>query len=861
MVLCAGEAAAQLPVRTRQLQLISNNNTNYAAVESADGQLTNWTLTLPVSEGADYSLLYSDVTATDASLNWLAPGTAGYVLTSGGAGAPPTWSDPSGNDWSLVGNATTNPATNYLGTSDTQPLVIRTDAIERLRVNAAGEVGIGTTAAAGYLLHVTGIQGVPNVRLGSISGAIPTSSIPVGFDRFVVGNSTGDLGEVSYSAVIGQSAWLLAGNATSTAWNGAAGSFLGTTSAQPLSIATTNAIAQDIRFYTGVSGASQRMVISGSGDVTVNGTVGTPNVTITSAGGAANVALPVGFDRVLVANNTGLVSQASASSIVNASAWTLTGNTGTTAYDGVTGNFIGTTDAQDWVWVTGGAFRGRLVGGALNTGNLVLGTTTASPINSNAAAATDRLTILGGDLSFNSESNAAITRQILFRGTAGGAGGRFRIGSDGGDIAWQGGGGQTLQMASYWGIQLIGNRGVGGAPGFVGGAANDPTVNVIGTRTTAPLLATTPPAAFTSNQQEWRSSAGAALSIVDASGNLGVGATAALTAKLQINAASTTGNAIQLDPWGAAAENTGQIRFLELAANGANFAALRSADVMANSNIYTLPDAVGTAGQVLSIQTVTGNNATLTWSAAASSILEEVTAGNGNIRRRVAFTSGVVGLPGLFATDLMGARTLPSETASGPFSGLLAGQENTASGSHSSIVGGRLNTASGAFAHIPGGLSNTVSGAYSLAFGYGATVTQDNTIVFNHPTAGDGLTRVGIDNNNPQTSLDIDGGLVVRPPANLQVTANNFTVNVGNRSYIVLDPNGVNRLGLILSDGLQPGQILILRILETAGNYVAMPDAAASNVNLTGLWVGRADDTITLIWSGANWIETSRSNN
>jgi hypothetical protein len=607
MVLCAVEAAAQLPVRTRQLQLISDNNTNYTRVESADGQLTNWTLTLPVSEGADYSLLYSDVTATDASLTWLAPSaTAGYVLASGGVGAPPAWTDLSGVFWSLTGNALTNPLTNYIGTSDAQPLVVRTTGVERLRVNATGEVGIGTTATAGYLLHVTGVQGTPNVRMGSLSGAAPTAAIPVGFDRFVVANTNGDLAEVRYDAVINQTAWVLAGNATTSAWNGAAGSFLGTTTAQPLSIATTNVVPQDINFYTGVSGASNRMTIEGDGDIFLRGTAGTPNVTLTSVSGAANAVLPVGYDRVLIADATGLVSQASYSAVVNTTAWTLTGNLGTTAWNGVAGNYIGTNDAQDWVWVTNGIFRGRLVGGAANTGNLVLGVRTdaVAPFNSTAAQATDRMTILGGNLSLNSENSGAITREIIFRGTAGT--GNFRIGSDGGDIFWQGGGGQMLQMGSFWGIQISGNRGVVGAPAFIGGAAANPSMDVIGTRTAAPILTTTPPAGLTANQQEWRNAASAPLSIVDADGDFGIGVTAGLVAKLQINAATSTGNALQIDPWGAVAGNTGELRQLELAANGANYIAWKAADNMLASNTYTWPNAYPVADDYVFVSTAAG---------------------------------------------------------------------------------------------------------------------------------------------------------------------------------------------------------------------------------------------------------------
>ncbi|MBL7998705.1 MAG: hypothetical protein JNL32_08725 [Candidatus Kapabacteria bacterium] len=73
-------------------------------------------------------------------------------------------------------------------------------------------------------------------------------------------------------ADISGSAWSLTGNATASAWNGTSGSFLGTTSAQPLSIATTNATAQDIRFFTGANGASERMRITGAGLVGIGTT-------------------------------------------------------------------------------------------------------------------------------------------------------------------------------------------------------------------------------------------------------------------------------------------------------------------------------------------------------------------------------------------------------------------------------------------------------------------------------------------------------------------------------------------------------------------------------------------------------------
>ena len=47
-------------------------------------------------------------------------------------------------DWKTGGNALTDPNIHFLGTTDGQPLVIRTDSVEVVRIDVAGNVGIGT---------------------------------------------------------------------------------------------------------------------------------------------------------------------------------------------------------------------------------------------------------------------------------------------------------------------------------------------------------------------------------------------------------------------------------------------------------------------------------------------------------------------------------------------------------------------------------------------------------------------------------------------------------------------------------------------------------------------------------------------
>lgn len=70
------------------------------------------------------------------------------------------------SNWSLSGNSGTNPATQFLGTVDGQPLVIRTDNNERMRIDANGNVGIGTNNPTAKL-EVDGSVKLQGIAAGS----------------------------------------------------------------------------------------------------------------------------------------------------------------------------------------------------------------------------------------------------------------------------------------------------------------------------------------------------------------------------------------------------------------------------------------------------------------------------------------------------------------------------------------------------------------------------------------------------------------------------------------------------------------------------------------------------------------------
>jgi hypothetical protein len=67
---------------------------------------------------------------------------------------------PSGalSAWSLTGNAATTPATNFIGTTDAQDWIVRTNNLERMRVTSTGNIGVGTVTPSGRL-HVVSASG------------------------------------------------------------------------------------------------------------------------------------------------------------------------------------------------------------------------------------------------------------------------------------------------------------------------------------------------------------------------------------------------------------------------------------------------------------------------------------------------------------------------------------------------------------------------------------------------------------------------------------------------------------------------------------------------------------------------------
>ena len=124
----------------------------------------------PVVGGPENSLLYYQ---TDSS-----------TVTGEGRGyyywdnTIPAWVRASmGPGWRLGGNSGTNPATNFIGTTNNVAMRIRTNFVERINLNTTGQVQVGTLGPVTDLLEVNGAMrvyttAVPSSDATPVEGAI-----------------------------------------------------------------------------------------------------------------------------------------------------------------------------------------------------------------------------------------------------------------------------------------------------------------------------------------------------------------------------------------------------------------------------------------------------------------------------------------------------------------------------------------------------------------------------------------------------------------------------------------------------------------------------------------------------------------
>lgn len=89
--------------------------------------------------------------------------------------------------------------------------------------------------------------------------------------------------------------------------------------------------------------------------------------------------------------------------------------------------------------------------------------------------------------------------------------------------------------------------------------------------------------------------------IIASSGSIGIGPSISPSALLELDPSDLgTADALRINPFGTSTGNTGNIQFMELAANGTNYVGFTAPDSISSNQIWTLPNADGSNGQVLS---------------------------------------------------------------------------------------------------------------------------------------------------------------------------------------------------------------------------------------------------------------------
>lgn len=108
-------------------------------------------------------------------------GTTGQVLAKvNGTDYNTQWVTPNGSSgWGLTGNAGTNSGTNFIGTTDNQALVFRTNNVSRWQISPNGRLGILSTTLGGNSLFIGGgnetTTGFSNTQVGASSMTLNTT--------------------------------------------------------------------------------------------------------------------------------------------------------------------------------------------------------------------------------------------------------------------------------------------------------------------------------------------------------------------------------------------------------------------------------------------------------------------------------------------------------------------------------------------------------------------------------------------------------------------------------------------------------------------------------------------------------------
>jgi hypothetical protein len=178
---------------------------------------------------------------------------------------------------------------------------------------------------------------------------------------------------------------------------------------------------------------------------------------------------------------------------------------------------------------------GLLVGYTASGGTYAAGSAAFSgPVGIGLSGPSYVLHVNGDMIASPAGSSTTTPRKIGSLGIASGQAIRLSLGDSLNGI--QNANNNRMQLQSFWGMEIYGHRYVYTPIGFAAGNHSlDPSLNVYGTTTGTPVLVVTGANGQTGNLQEWRSSSGTALVVVNSSGSVGIGTTNLSSAKLAVN--------------------------------------------------------------------------------------------------------------------------------------------------------------------------------------------------------------------------------------------------------------------------------------------------------------------------------------